>query len=355
MKILSVDDNQDNLDLIRDILEGDYEVIDAVNGTECLKMARDEHPDLILLDVQMPDLDGYGVIQVLRDDAETKNIPVIFLSARYRDPDRVVKGLELGAFDYLTKPVDDEILVAKVHVVERIKRAEDEITKQRADLEEANAKLEKADRTKSDFLAMMSHEIRTPLNAILGFADLLAQTDLKDSQHEQVQIINRSGKNLLELINNILDYSKIESQSIELEKTDFSLEHVVLEALELELVKANEKKIELNFEIDDESGGLFVGDPYRLRQIILNLVNNAVKFTDAGEVHLDVKTSKQEGDRWEIHFKIADTGIGIPGENLKRLFNPFTQVDSSTTRRFGGSGLGLVICKRLIEFMNGTI
>ena len=98
-----------------------------------------------------------------------------------------------------------------------------------------------------------------------------------------------------------------------------------------------------------------MGDPYRLRQIILNLVNNAVKFTDAGEVHLDVKTSKQEGDRWEIHFKIADTGIGIPGENLKRLFNPFTQVDSSTTRRFGGSGLGLVICKRLIEFMNGTI
>ena len=208
MKVLSVDDNSDNLALVHDMLEEVCEVMDATSGAEAIKLAKEEQPDLILLDVQMPEMNGFETLEVLLEDEQTKDIPVIFISARYRDPDRIAKGLELGAFDYLTKPVDEEILIAKVRVVERIKHAEDEIIKHQAALEKANLRLEKADRMKSDFLAMMSHEIRTPLNAILGFADLMAQSEIDETQQEHLQIINRSGKNLLDLINNILDYSK---------------------------------------------------------------------------------------------------------------------------------------------------
>ena len=334
MKVLSVDNNSDNL--VHDMLEEVCEVMDATSGAEAIKLAKEEHPDLILLDVQMPEMNGFETLEVLIADEQTKDIPVIFLSARYRDPDRIAKGLELGAFDYLTKPVDEEILIAKVRVVQRIKHAEDEIIKHQAALEKANLRLEKADRMKSDFLAMMSHEIRTPLNAILGFADLMAQSEIDETQHEHLQIINRSGKNLLDLINNILDYSKIESHGIELESTPFNLEHTVLEALELVLVKANEKKIELKFNIEDPSNGFYLGDPHRLRQVLLNLVNNAIKFTGQGEVQVNIESKETADNLWTVAFAVKDTGIGIPKENFDRLFIPFSQVDTSTTRRFGG-------------------
>ncbi len=208
---------------------------------------------------------------------------------------------------------------------------------------------------KGEFLAMISHDIRTPMNAILGFADLLAQTDIKPDQSEYLKIINRSGKALLELINNVLDYSKIESRAIELEEAPFRLEDAVLEALELVNVRAREENIGLQYNLEDDSRQYFQGDFHRLRQILINLVNNAVKFTAKGEVSVEVSTNKLEDNQWEIHFAVKDTGIGIPEDKLEQLFLPFSQVDSSTTRQYGGTGLGLVICKRLCEKMGGRI
>ncbi len=222
-------------------------------------------------------------------------------------------------------------------------------------LKEAKRQADEANSAKSDFLAMMSHEIRTPMNAILGFADLLEQSCLDEQQNEYTKIISRSGKDLLELINHILDFSKLESGPIQLEHTPFNLETVIMEVLEIMLMKAREKEIELNYELEDGGNRFYRGDPLRVRQILLNLVSNAVKFTPDGEVKVKVTSRRESEQTYLLHLAVEDTGIGIPANKMDRLFVPFSQVDSSTTREYGGTGLGLTICQRLAEKMDGRI
>jgi signal transduction histidine kinase/CheY-like chemotaxis protein len=210
---------------------------------------------------------------------------------------------------------------------------------------------------KGEFLAMMSHEIRTPMNAIIGYTDLLFQSDLTETQKEYSSIIKRSGRALLDLINNILDYSKIESRSLELEVERFDLEQIVCEALEGILPQAKDKRLAVDYEIEPEVKEFYIGDAHRLRQVLMNLANNAIKFTSMGSVRILVKLApEQEGpERDVVQFEVVDTGCGIPEEKFDRLFKAFSQVDSSTTRNFGGTGLGLAISKRLIERMDGEI
>lgn len=227
-------------------------------------------------------------------------------------------------------------------------------------LQEAARQAYEASRIKSDFLATMSHEIRTPMNAILGMSDLLTETPLTAEQKDYLARLSRAGETLLSIINDVLDLSKIEARSMEIEHIAFNLKEQVGKTVDLLASKAHQKGLAIHWQLDPEIPAILQSDPTRLWQILLNLINNAIKFTEEGEISLSVKPVKKEIEHKEkneiwLHFALSDTGIGIPRDKINKLFKPFAQADSSTTRKFGGTGLGLNICKRLVELMGGKI
>ena len=289
-----------------------------------------------------PDRAEAGIKRVLSE----KSVTDYELTARARDGTQTVVSYNATTFYDRSRTLQGVFAAAR-DVTER-KRVE-------VELQQAKAAAESASRTKSDFLASMSHEIRTPMNAIMGIADLLAKTALTAEQDKYVQIFRRSGDNLLNLINDILDLSKVEASQLELERTGFSLSDHLEKVLEMVAPRAAEKGLALLCEIDPDVSNDLVGDPTRLRQVLLNLLGNAIKFTEAGSVALKVERDMNCSVPTALRFTVTDTGIGIAADKLARVFERFIQADSSTTRRFGGSGLGLTISKRLVELMGGRI
>lgn len=362
-KILLVDDLPENLISLEAILE-DFEIdlVKATSGEEALKLSLKDEYALAILDVQMPGMNGYETLELMRQRKKTKYLPVIFVSAIHQSDLHIIKGIETGAVDFIPKPVIPDILKGKVRVFLDLylqrKKLDDLLSQMEVanlNLKIAKGKAEEATHTKSMFLANMSHEIRTPLNGVMGLSKLLKKTSLNNEQKELVDIITTSGENLLLIINDILDFSKIESGQIQLEIIDFELKTLVNNVYQLMKFKAMENGISLNCSISDKIPALLSGDPLRISQILMNLVNNAIKFTHEGSVNIHIEPIDINGENIRLIFKVTDTGIGITPEGKELLFKEFSQTESSISREYGGTGLGLAISKNLVILMNGEI
>jgi signal transduction histidine kinase len=343
--ILIVDDNSQNLKLLGNILkENNYKVEFATNGLAALDWISKRQFDLILLDISMPDMDGFAVCTRIRSNSAMLHVPIIFLSA-VTERESILKGFELGAQDYITKPFDSRELLVRIRTHLALK---DTLEKLETEKEHAQS----ADHLKSAFLATMSHELRTPLNSIIGFTGILlkeAPGSLNDEQKKQLGMVQNSARHLLSLINDVLDISKIEAGQLKINLKQFNLPEVINKVVETNKPFADKKKLNIAVSIKKDVNDI-KSDSMRVQQILLNLVNNAIKFTEAGTI--SIKCSSV--GNW-IKIQITDTGLGIESEKIEQLFKPFIQIDTGLTRKKEGTGLGLSICKKLAEMLNGKI
>jgi two-component system, sensor histidine kinase and response regulator len=339
-----VDDTPANIEVVSESLGDEYEMIFATSGAEALDLIREDKPDLILLDIMMPGMDGYQVCSILKGDPATRDIPIIFVTAMTQEEDEV-KGLELGAIDYITKPVTPHVVKARVRNHLEMKRYRDLLE----NLSTA------ADRTKKEFLRGVSHELRTPLTPIIGMTDFVLTSEQDDEKRRYLTLVQKAAIKLLGLIEDLIETSRIEGGAAHLEKRTFAiapfLEGVLAELQPL----AASKGLRLSLTLAPELPEAMVADQGMLHKVISMLVGNAVKFTAVGEVALHAQR-ELSGAGVMIRFSVSDTGIGIDDDDLERIFSDdFTQSDGSITRAFPGLGLGLTLARRIMELMEGKI
>lgn len=346
-KILIVDDNENNLFVYHSLLNTyDFDIHEALSGEIAIDIAQNNDIFLILMDIEMPGMDGFETTIKLLDDPNTSTIPIIFITSAKND-EYEMKAYACGAADFLTKPIQQEKLQSKISIFLSLHNM-------RHELQIEKEKALEAVKAKGEFLANMSHEIRTPMNGIIGTIGLLLDGETTTEQNELLQMASHSGYSLLTIINDILDLSKLEAGMINIENIEINLTHIVKDAVALMEIKANEGGIDLKVNYDSEN--LYhMGDSTRIRQVLLNLMSNAIKFTEKGWVEIKLECHKKSDTEQDVIFKVTDTGIGIPPDKLNSIFESFSQADVSTTRKFGGTGLGMTISLSLAKMMNGEI
>lgn len=355
-KVLVVDDVVANLTAMRRILEHlDIDICETDNGFDAMDMALNEDFALVLLDVQMPEIDGYQVAQALRNTENTKHTPIIFVTANLLHENNELAGYESGAVDYITKPLNSEILISKVKIFLELYHQKASLEKLNKELEVAKQEADYANQAKSEFLANMSHELRTPMNGILGMAELLSDTPLSKVQKKYVQLIDNSGEALLSLINDVLDLSKIEAGELGIYPENDDIGHIFQSVIDLQSSLLSQKKVEIVLHVEKNVPKKALIDGLRLRQILTNLIGNAIKFTKKGYIELHVQCHEKAQGGPSLEMSIIDTGIGIAKVKQDSVFNSFSQADTTTTKEYGGTGLGLTICRQLCHLMHGQI
>lgn len=374
--ILIVDDTPENLQVLSATLcDRGYKVRGVINGKMAIRAAISSSPDLILLDIKMPEMNGYEVCTQLKSQPQTSEIPVIFISALDEVLDKV-KAFEIGGVDYITKPFQVEEVLARVEHQLTIKRLQKELIARNIELQKEIIERKKAEevaaaasKAKSQFVANMSHELRTPLNAILGFTQVMSRdSSLSHENIENLRIINRSGQHLLELINDVLDLSKIEAGIVALDESSFDLYQLLDNLEEMFQIKAETKNLQLKFSVQSQVPQYIKTDEKKLRVCLINLLGNSIKFTgNGGEILLSVslkntsQPAKSEIDsnsnsteQCFISFEVQDTGVGIALAEIDTLFNAFVQTEAGR-KAADGTGLGLTITKKYVQIMDGNI
>lgn len=367
-RILIIDDTPANLMTLGSALSAQYDLQFATSGQEGLSLARAAVPDLILLDIMMPEMDGYEVCRRIKADPKLKSVPIIFVTA-LGDLDAEAIGLELGAADYLTKPINVRIARQRIHnLLEREElrkqveldrdQLEAQVRERTVGLAIAKEAAESANRLKATILTNISHEFRTPMNGILGMVGMARRRVEDPKVIDYLAKAEHAAKHLLGTLTGLLDLALTEAKRLTLEPTQFQVADVAHTAIGNFSTALKAKGLSLDYRDLTQlapAPAWLMGDALRIEQILYELINNAIKFSDKGTIRLESAVEVTDAGQYWLRFDVRDEGVGIAPENHQRIFEAFQQVDGSSTRQYGGNGIGLALCQQLAKHMGGNI